>query len=204
LPLVCPHCGEPLRSLQQDVVFACRACGRFLEAVGARFVERPGATARPRGPGRPSLHLPVWAFRVESRWAWAEEARPRPAADLPAISCVYVTGFSLHNPAYFGDPGLIFTERQVELQAGDPAPFVGCVRGQEMAGEYVASHLLTILDRRMDVTGLELTCRIVEARVWAVPFVEKDGGVEDCILGLRLPAAALNDFAAMRALCQRW
>ncbi|MFB3819378.1 MAG: hypothetical protein ACE147_17095 [Candidatus Methylomirabilales bacterium] len=201
VPLVCPRCGETLRGVQQDILFRCGGCGRFLEAAGEGYVERAGATARPSAAGlRPSLHLPMWAFRVQTKSTWADPEREAEASLIAPIPWVYVTGFSLHNPFYFGDPGLIFTERRVELTAGEPVPVFGGVRGLEAAAAFVHSHVLTILDRRVDVTGLDLACTIVEARVWAVPFLEKDDVVEDAILGLRLPAAALNDLTALTAL----
>jgi hypothetical protein len=201
LPLVCPRCGETLRGLQQDVLFRCGGCGRFLEAAGERYVERAGATARPSGAEvRPTLHLPLWAFRVQVKAAWADPEREAEASLIAPVPWVYVTAFSLHNPFYFGDPGLIFTERRVALTAGEPAPVAGGVRGLDAASAFVESHVLTILDRRVDVTGVDLACTIEEARVWAVPFVEKGGVVEDAILGLRFPAPALNDLTALTAL----
>lgn len=204
LPLLCPRCGETLRGLQQDILFRCGGCGRFLEAAGEGYVERAGATARPSRAGvRPTLHLPMWAFRVQTKSAWTDPEREAEASLIAPIPWVYVTAFSLHNPFYFGDPGLIFTERRVELTAGEPAPAFGGVRGHDAAAAFVQSHVLTILDRRVDVTGLDLTCTMVEARVWAVPFVDKDETVEDAILGLRFPAPALNDLSGLRELHRR-
>jgi hypothetical protein len=204
LPLVCPRCGETLRGLQEDILFRCGGCGRFLEAAGEGYLERAGATALTSGVGvRPALHLPMWAFRVQTTSAWSDPEREAEASLVAPIPWVYVTAFSLHNPFYFGDPGLIFTERRVVLTAAEPAPVFGGMRGRDAAAAFVQSHVLTILDRRVDVTGLDLTCTIVEARVWAVPFVEQDDVVEDAILGLRLPAAALNDLSGLRELCKR-
>jgi hypothetical protein len=201
LPLVCPQCGGTLRGAQQDVLFHCGGCGRFLEAVGEGYVERAGAIAAAvSDTARPSLHLPLWAFRAESKSVWEDPARQDEASVIPPVPWVYVTAFSVHNPFYFGDVGLIFTERRVQLRAGEPAPLFGCTRGLDAASAFVESHLLAIVDRRVDVTGLDLTCKIVDVRLWGVPFAEKGEFLQDLILGLRLPAAALNDLTALHTL----
>ncbi len=201
LPLVCPECGEALRGLGQDVVFWCQGCGRVVEVVGDKFVQRTFHTAAAADPSRrTALHLPLWAFRVQARCEWPDPKREAEASLVPPLPWIYVTGFSLHNPSYFGDPGLIFSERRVELRSTEPAaPLLACVRGVDAASAFVESHLLTILDRRVDVTGLRLTCSIDAERLWAVPFFEAGELLEDGILGLRLPAGAVNDLASIRA-----
>jgi hypothetical protein len=201
LPLICPACGEALRGLDQDVIFWCQGCRSAVEVAGETFLPRPAGTAavvdRSR---RPALHLPIWAFRVQGRYDWPDPEREARASLIPPLPWVYVTGFSLQNPSYFGDPGLVFTERRVDVRAADDqAPLLGCVRGLEAASAFVEAHLLTILDRRVDVTDLRLTCIIEEARLWSVPFFETGEGLEDGILGLRLPAGVVNDLAALRA-----
>jgi hypothetical protein len=183
-------------------VFFCSACVRFLEAAGQQFVERPGAIASPLDASRrPVLHLPIWEFRVKIDSAWPDPTREAEASLIPPISRVYVTAFSLHNPAYFGDLGIVFTEKRVQLAEAEAAPPLGgCVRGLEAASAFVEPHVLTILDRRVDVTGLRLTCIMEDARVWGVPFFETGDSLEDGVTGFRLPPAAVNDLAALRAL----
>jgi hypothetical protein len=65
---------------------------------------------------------------------------------------VYVTAFALSNGFYFGDPGLIFTQKRVELSLGDPAPLLGGTRSLEEAKVFVEPHLLSLLDRQADVS----------------------------------------------------
>ena len=163
------------------------------------FVERDGQTARPAADLKGhTLHLPIWAFRVQSILQWEDAQRESLARQVPLVEWVYVTGFELHNASYFGDPGLIFTERRVRLETGPPAPLAGCTRGLEEAKAYVEPHLLTIIDRRVDVTGLELSCSISEARLWGVPFADGGDVLHDGILGLKIPAAAVDEVAALR------
>jgi hypothetical protein len=205
LPLICPHCGGALPALQQDSVLFCSPCSRFLETVGQRFVPRPGAIAAALDASRrPALHLPLWEFEVTIDCAWPDPTRKAEASLIPPIDRVYVTAFSAHNPAYFGDLGVIFTEKRVQLRPAEAPPrLAGCVRGLEAAAAFVEPHVLTILDRRVDVTGLRLTCIMKEARIWGVPFFETGQTLEDGVTGFRLPPVAIDDLTALRALRRR-
>jgi hypothetical protein len=201
LALKCPRCGGGLQGLQQDVIFWCGACQVPHEVVGEGFVERRGSVAQAVLPSdRPPLYLPLWAFRVQYATSWEDPEREALARQVPAVEWVYVTAFELHNASYFGDPGQIFTERRVHLEAGPAASLVGCTRSLEEAKAYVEPHLLTVIDRRVDVTGMELSCAIGEAVLWGIPFLDEGDVLRDGILGLKIPAAALDDLGAIRAL----
>lgn len=186
--------------MEQDAVFWCDACRVPHEVVGGGFVERQGAVARSAfSSDRLLLHLPLWAFRVQYATAWEDPGREALARQIPPVEWVYVTGFTLHNASYFGDPGQIFTEKRIHLEAGSPASVVGCSRGLEEAMAYVEPHLLTIFDRRVDVTGLELGCAVGGAVLWGVPFFDEGDALRDGILGWRIPAAAVDEVGAIRA-----
>lgn len=188
-----------MRGLQQDVVFWCEECAAPREIVGTTFVEREGRTAVPAvEPTGRILHLPIWAFRVQYVLRWEDPEREALAGGIPPVDWVYVTGFELHNASYFGDPGLIFTEKRVLLEPGTPAPVLGCALGLEAAKAHVETQLLAIIDRRVDVTGLELSCSVGEVRLWGVPYFDGGDALHDGILGLKLPAAAVDEVAAMR------
>ena len=188
-----------MRGLQQDVVFWCQGCAAPREIVGTTFVEREGRTALPAVEltGR-ILHLPIWSFRVQYILRWSDPEREALARLIPPVEWVYVTGFELHNASYFGDPGLIFTEKRARLEPGPPAPVLGCALSLEAAKAYVEAHLLTIIDRRVDVTGLELGCSVGEVRLWGAPYFDDGDALHDGILGLKIPAAAVDEVAAMR------
>lgn len=200
LSLRCPRCGMPLAGLQQDVLFWCSTCQVPHEVVGDSFVERQGQIARVlvRTEGS-TLHLPVWAFRVYYLTCWEDPKREPLAQQIPRVERVYVTGFELHNASYFGDPGQVFTEARVGLEPGGPASLVACTRGLEEAKAYVEPHLLRIIDRRVDITGMELSCTIGEARLWGVPFFDDGEFLRDGIVGLKIPAVAVADVAGIRA-----
>lgn len=200
LALRCPRCGGGFRGLQQDVVFWCNDCQVPHEVVGEAFVGRQGATARAAlSSDRPVLHLPLWAFRVQYATSWEDPERQALARQIPPIEWVYVTGFELHNASYFGDPGMIYTEKRVRLEPASPALVVGCTRSLEEAKAYVEPHLLTIIDRRVDVTGLEMSCAIQDVRLWGIPYFDEGEVLRDGILGLKAPAAAVDEVGAIRA-----
>ncbi len=201
LALRCVRCGGMLLGLQQDVVFWCNACQGPFEVVGEAFVERRGAIARADLQSEsPVLHLPVWAFKVRYATSWEDSEREAMARLVPPVEWVYVTGFELHNASYFGDPGQIFTERRIQLNTGSPAVLVGCMRSFEEAKAYVEPHIVRIIDRRVDVTGMELSCTIGEAMLWGVPYFDEGAVLRDGILGLKIPAAAVDELGAIRAL----
>jgi hypothetical protein len=201
LALHCPRCGGTLQGLQRDMVFWCSACQVPHEVVGEGFVERRGSIAQGTLPsGSPLLHLPLWAFRVQYAMSWEDPEREALAEQIPALDWVYVTAFDLHNASYFGDPGQIFTEKRVHLETGPAASIVGCTRSLEVAKAYVEPHILTVVDRRVDVTGMELSCAIGETMLWGVPFLDEGDMLRDGILGLKIPAAAVDEVGAVRAL----
>jgi hypothetical protein len=204
LPLRCPRCGGGLAGASHDVVFWCESCGVPQEVVGTGFVERTGKLARPALPrGGEHVYLPVWGLRVAYVCQWDDPEKEARAKPLPTIEWVYVSGFAIHNAGYYGDPGLIFTERRVVLtprDAREPAAVVaGCARSQEEAKAFVEPHLLTIIDRRVDVTGLELSASVSEAILWGVPYFDDGETLQDGILGLKIPAAAVTELSEIRS-----
>jgi hypothetical protein len=203
LPLRCPGCGGALHGTPQSVLFWCEDCRGTREVVAGELVSRPAQTARPARPGPGRLcHLPVWGLRVRAAWAWPGAAR-QGGAGWAAPDWVYVTAFVLSNGFYFGDPGLLFTQKRVELSPGDPAPLLGGTRGLEEAKVFVEPHLLSLLDRRADVTGVEMSCAIDAAVLWAVPYYDDGLTLTDGILGCTLPGAALDEIGALRTWWER-
>ncbi len=199
LQLRCPACGGTLHGTPQAVLFWCGDCGAVQEAVHGQFVARRLQAARPllASTARHD-HLPIWGFRVRAHWSRPDQ-QASAATGWTAPEWVYVTAFALSNGFYFGDPGQIFTQKRVVLAAGDPAPIVGGTRGLDEAKAFVEPHLLSLLDRREDVTGVELSCVIDEAVLWAIPYADDGITLSDGILGLKLPGAALEEIGALRA-----
>jgi hypothetical protein len=198
LQLRCPACGGALHGTPQAVLFWCGDCGTVQEVVEDKFVPRLVRAARPTVPSRGRLlYLPLWAFRVRASWARMDSTKPAATA-WRAPEQVYVTAFTLCNGFYFGDPGLIFTQKQLALAAAEAAPLIGATRSLEEAKAFVEPHILSLLDRRTDVTGLELSCAIDDAVLWAVPYFDDGLTLVDGMLGLKLPGAALDEIGVLR------
>jgi len=198
LRLRCEGCGGTLHGTPEAVLFWCGDCRAVSEVVEGRFTPRRMLTARPAIQASGKLwHLPLWAFRVRASVAASDSATvATPEWRVP--EWVYVTAFALSNGFYFGDPGLILTQRQVALVPGDPAPVIGGTRSLEEAKVFVEPHLLSLFDRRADSTGLELSCAIDEAVLWALPYYDDGLTLVDGILGMKLPGAALDEIGALR------
>ncbi len=196
--LTCPKCSRPLHGSPQAILFWCERCRTLFEVEEESLVARRMETAQPRlpSPGR-LVHLPVWAFRVRASWTWPE-APAQPILAWKPPKWVYVTAFAISNAFYFGDPGLLFTQKHVELAAGDRAPLAGGTRSRTEAEAFVEFHLLNLLDRRADVTGVELQCAVDDAVLWGIPSYDDGLTLVDGILGLKIPGAALEEIGALR------
>lgn len=203
LQLRCEACGGALHGTPQALLFWCGDCGAISEIVDGRFVVRRALTATPahRAEGRLG-HLPLWGFRVRVAWEWRGADRPR-AGGWDAPEWVYVTAFSLSNAFYFGDPGLIFTQKRMVFAVSEPAPVIGGTRSLDEAKIFVEPHILSLLDRRVDVTGLTMSVVIDEAVLWAVPYYDDGAMLTDGILGCTLPGAALDEIGALRMWWER-
>jgi hypothetical protein len=198
LQLRCPGCGGTLHGSPQAVLFWCECCRAVVEAEQGRFVPRRVETARSNlHPSGRLCRLPIWAFRVRANWDWPDPTVKVWQAWQPP-DWVYVTAFALSNAFYFGDPGLIFTQKHVKLAAADPAPLIGGTRSLDEARAFVEFHILSILDRRVDVTGVELHCVIDDAVLWGIPYYDDGLTLVDGILGLKMPCAALDEIDALR------
>ncbi|RPI06191.1 MAG: hypothetical protein EHM71_11990 [Zetaproteobacteria bacterium] len=203
LQLRCEACGGPLHGTPQALLFCCGDCGAIFEIVAGRFVARQGLTAKAAHQAGGRLgHLPFWGFRVRAAWQGPEETRMR-AGGWRAPEWVYVTAFSLSNAFYFGDPGLIFTQRRIVLAATEPAPVVGGTRSLDEAKIFIEPHILSLLDRRVDVTGVTMSVVIDEAVLWAIPYFDDGVTLTDGVLGHTLPGAALDEIGALRAWWER-
>ena len=196
--LRCPECSGTLHGSPQAVLFWCEGCQAIHEVVEGQLTPRHCQAARPvlRGSGR-LCYLPMWAFRVRARWAWLDSTVKVLQAWQPP-DWVYVTAFAISNASYFGDPGLIFTQKHVELEAAGHAPLIGGTRSLVEAEAFVEFHILSLLDRRADVTGVELRWEIYDAVLWGIPYYDDGLTLLDGILGLKMPGAALEEVAALR------
>ena len=81
------------------------------------------------------------------------------------------------------------------------ASLVGASRTPSEAGRYVELFLSMVLDKRADVTGMQIEVTLKSAEIWAFPFLQKDDTVEDLLAGTSVPVFALDD---LKDILARW
>ena len=108
--LVCPGCGADLSGLDTDRVFGCLDCAVAYEpkvdGLAGPFPLRQSTHA----PSGQSVTLPFWLLGV-APMLLPEEVSPPKQVVLP--------GFELRRRAVYGDPGLRWTSKRVELEVAE-------------------------------------------------------------------------------------
>ena len=208
--LVCPRCGAGLDGLRWDCLFTCAPCGLALFVEHGRTRLFPCTRARvdegaPIGAGM--LWLPFWELATEVGVVEPPGSAPSLAGAAAALDRVWVAGFAVRRPELFGEPGFLLTEQRARLEpageGGAPARMWGACRGPELVTLYARLTVMRLLDRRADVTGVEIDVRVTRADLWAVPFDDRGDRLVDLATGASLPAAAFEDLAEIRAAAER-
>ena len=205
VPLVCPDCSKFLGGLAYDNIFFCVNCQQGLSAGERGWKKHPLFAAAPESEGaRIDFYLPLWEIAIAAR---AKASNPRQEQALTALGefeRVWVTAFAAFKPSYFGDLGLRFTERKIvpkRQEALAPGRFVaGCSRKLEEALAYVELFLAAIIDRKADVTGLELAVKAKSVNIWAIPFSEAGDKIVDLVSGAVLPSFTLEDLEEIKRI----
>ncbi|MFO8058630.1 MAG: hypothetical protein R6V10_15195 [bacterium] len=208
LPLVCPDCGRTLFGLRYDKVFMCMQCLLGLapaEQGWKRYkLEFP---VLDETPADPPLYLPMWKMKVDVKADPQNKFQKASLRILEDLDHVWATGFSIIRPSYYADPGLAYTEQKVDPEAYDgipPRAFVaGCTRGTEEADRYAELYVTLMLDKRADVTGMEINVTPLSYSLWAMPFTEREGKVRDMFAGLEIPVFALDDYLDIKRIRER-
>lgn len=208
--LVCPRCGAGVDGLRHDVLFCCAPCSLALLVEDGRtrlFPIVPARAAEPADPGADVLWLPFWELDAEVTVADPAGHTPAFTGVVAGIERIWVAGFAVRRPELFGEPGVPLTERQTRFEpageGGGPARLLGACRGPGLIERYARLTVLRLLDRREDVTGVDVTVRIRRAGLWAVPFEDRGDRLVDLATGASLPAAAFEDLAEIRAVRRR-
>ena len=207
MALKCPDCGNRLLGLEQDKVFTCGPCRLAYELTRSGFEPRPLHFAKPQNeyPRVPVIYLPFYRFKVEFV-AESQDPRQIEAAERYSdIDTIWVMGFNLVRASYFGDLGLIYTETRTQIQEEtdtygktDKYRVGGCGRTVEEAKIYTKLFLLLMIDKRKDITGMDLSPLIHETSIWGFPFYDFSDKLVDGIKGREIPAFALDDIEALR------
>jgi hypothetical protein len=203
VPLICPDCGAALSGLRSDQVFFCLTCKQGLEPREGEWRRHPLSLAAvgPLPEGK-VLHLPFWQLDIKAEVGAKTKVQEVASRHLLSLNCMYVTGFALVRPSYYGDLGQGYTERAVCLTAAEdfPAGFflAGCSRTIADATRYAKLYSAQIVDKHTDVTGMDINVEITAARLWAVPFGDQGDKLNDYVTGATLPAFALDDLEDLR------
>jgi len=207
-PLVCPNCSLALFGLRYDRVFICNRCADGL-LVGEFGWERYPLkfAAAQVGPDDRPLHLPMWRMEVAIKATAANSEQKVAIKKVGSQRVVWVTGFTLVRPSYYGDLGLLYTEKEINPPALERAPhrafLAGCANGPAEARRYAELFITLILDKRSDVTGLELEIEPTSIELWAIPFFDRGDKIMDALTGTELPAFAVDDLSDLRRLREK-
>lgn len=209
IPLVCPDCGHHLTGLRYDRVFFCLTCRQGLFPTAAaegwdryplRFAETPAGDL----PAGEYFFLPMWEIGIAAEAAPINANQKLACRKLEELKHVWVMGFNLIQPSYYGDLGLVYTERMISLPALKHPPdgvFVaGCTRTLPEALRYVELFVKLILDKRSDITGLGLQIRTTDAALWAVPLADFGDKIGDPRTGISFPPVAFDDLEDLRRI----
>jgi len=209
VPLTCPDCGSGLIGLRYDKIFFCLNCKQ-----GMLPSERPGGWERyplrfalSELPEKQRLYLPFWEIKIEGSGVPVNKQQEAALKRLDRLDTVWVMGASMVRPSYYGDLSVIYTEKGVVMQP-DPHPprtafLAGCVRTIEDVMTYVRLLVTLILDRKADVTGMELEIKTGDAALWAVPFYQRGDKIIDPFTGTEIPSFALDDLEDIKRISRR-
>lgn len=197
LALKCPHCGDALDGLESDIVFYCTNCGTASEARSNGFrrwelkVLKSGVVSNDD-----VFYLPFWVFDVSVKVEAPPELVEKASSIMNEYKKVWLPAFRMWRPSYFGNPGMLYTSAQIELEFDKerrPCRLVGGAISPEGAIEMLKPVLLSILDRKLDVAPIEITGQINKLDLCAVPFTTENSKVKDLFVKCEYPFALFQD-----------
>jgi hypothetical protein len=203
--LLCPDCGQALQGLRYDRIFFCQTCAQGLYPAEGGWERYPVTAAQPTDPREvPRFYLPLWRFEVEATAASANRRQEVAARRLDDLTVIWVSAFNMLRPSYYGDLGLLLTEKKVApVPAERPVPgrfIAGCARSRTDAERYTSLFATYILDKRADVTGMTIAVAVTGAAIWAIPFVEYGDKAVDMVSGSELPVFSLDDLEDLKRI----
>jgi len=206
ISLRCPQCGGDLKGLDSDVLFFCSDCRLAYEPVEDHFVPHTIAAVKPRiqnESGKP-FWAPFWFFKFGAKIDAIPKEMRRAEEVIGKHPYVWVSAFRMWRPAYFGNPGYLYTSSSISpdiVEKHDPPAVIGCARNKERAAEFVRPFLLSVIDRSIDVAAIDISCEIKSAELLAVPFYlnpDKVGMVMDSQINWEYSAMMFEDLPSRR------
>ena len=148
--------------------------------------------------------MPFWKLQVAVGTEEVSRQQHSVLVALGDIDTLWITGFSTQRPDLHGDLGLILSERRIAVRrAAAPPPgkrVVGLCRSPQEAIRYGDIFIMTMVDKRTDVTGMAFKLRVSNIELWALPFADRGNTVWSAIGDLTLPAVVISDLAEIRLM----
>jgi hypothetical protein len=203
--LICPRpdCGHELWGLPYDKVFFCANCGEGVIFRGTSIDTVKVTFAMPLlSEDGPRRHLPFWRIAGTPKTHGATHKQHRAFERVKELQTIWVAAFLTVRKETYGDFGELLTRRRpaISPQKTDMAPprLIGAVRDAEAAVRYAELGLLSMVDKRADVTGMSLTIDTAEAALWGLPFVDRGDRLTSLLIEADIPAASLPDLLEIR------
>ncbi len=152
----------------------------------------PRVRAKEEFPGQ-LIHLPFWEFEVDITYR-TDDAKQRARAMQSGLNRVFIAAFKMHSFAAYGNISLMITQRIPEIHTtGDHCFISGCRKPDSQAGELIETLVLAIIDRKVDVTGLDIQITVTDSRLLAVPFYLDGDLLRDGVIGEKYRTHAIDD-----------
>ncbi len=206
IPLLCPNtdCGRTLACLQYDKLFTCEPCQTAFRIENGRLHPHGITFAALQGTAQhPLLYFPFWKLSVDVVTRSVNDKQENTMRGLGKIHTLWVTGFSIRRPDFHGDPGMLMSAKQCDIPRANQPPagvvVTGITRDPEEAARYGEICVTSLLDKRADVTGMDIRVHVNDIALWALPFEDQGDAVVDLTTNTRLPANAIDDLAEIRS-----
>lgn len=209
IALVCPDCGRSLVGMRYDRIFFCMSCNQGLFSRDEGWERYPlHFAALEEHSVKPALYLPVWKLEIAIEAAPVNDQQEEALKKVrEKIKSAWVTGFTVLRPSYYGDLGLIYTESGIELNELETVPagvyVAGCTRAVEDASRYAELFVTLILDKKADVTGMDISMETQAASLWAIPFADSGDKIMDLVTGNSMPVFAVDDLEDIRRISRK-
>jgi hypothetical protein len=205
LPLLCPNvdCGQTLTCLRYDKLFTCAHCKTAFRIKDGTLHPHAITFAALRSAAEnPLLYFPFWKLSVDVVTKAAHEKQENMMGGLGQIHILWITGFSMRRPDFHGDLGMLMSEKQIDIPRADQPPpgvvVTGISRDPAEAVRYGEIFVTAMLDKRTDVTGMDIRVKVNNIALWALPFEDQGDTVIDLTTNTRLPSNAIDDLAEIR------
>jgi hypothetical protein len=162
-----------LAGLRFDKVFTCTPCalaividGGEKTRMGLEFAKIPDDTCDS------PIYLPYWRLKCEIEAVPVNSDQEDVVLALKDLDTVWVGAFAMSRTNLHGDPGLELTQKKALVESESKTPsleVVGATKSPGEATKYAQLFVTMMIDKRADVTGMEIEVKVSQAALWAMP-----------------------------------